>query len=60
LLGLFFDSEDGGDIFIELHGAIIPKTVPVAMTAARTSNPRRGLYLFFCGLFNNAVSVETR
>jgi hypothetical protein len=43
----------------ELHGVITPKTVPVVMTAARTSKPRRGLYLFFCGLLNSALSIAS-
>jgi NhaP-type Na+/H+ or K+/H+ antiporter len=47
LLGLFFDPEFGGDIFLQkllltlsgLHGVISQKTVLFITTAVRTSNP---------------------
>jgi hypothetical protein len=47
LLGLFFDPEDGGDIFLRnigltfngLHGVISPKIELFITTAVRTSNP---------------------
>jgi hypothetical protein len=46
LLGLFFDPEDGGDMFLQnvltfngLHGVIFQKIELFINTAVRTSNP---------------------
>jgi hypothetical protein len=48
LFGLFFDPEDGGDMFLQklrltsngLHGVISQKIVLFITTAVRTSNPK--------------------
>jgi hypothetical protein len=39
LLGLFFDPEDGGDIFKRLYGLVPQMTELFITTAVRTSNP---------------------
>jgi hypothetical protein len=53
LLGLFFDPEDGGDMFPKrrltfngLHGVISQKIVLFITTAVRTSNPTKSILCF--------------